>query len=505
MSCDMWFGTQEFSTWVPTPLSGADVSPQAWSASGVLLNGGAFARHSFNKHKEFNFSWRTTSSRETAQLMHSFYDGSFGRGKLYFHDPLTYTTNVLPARWADPSITCDYEGPSLIPGVIPSRMAVGANVNLRTPVTAAAYNLNGVTPVTGATTTVGYVNRAINPRMTTATGIGVGPGGGTASYTVNEPLPAAGFPVETAVKYTWSAPSTSVSGGIGLITPVVAGEMIYPSAYVMPTREQSMRMQLQFRTGSTNTGSVIYGPVIHAPAFQATRIHAGPVEVPAGVDGVTIRCWAGGDAPGAGPWQVGDSLYVSAYSTAPGDFFDGATGSVVVAGDAFQTRWVGSATSSASEAYRVTGATTTPVLNDSNSLFIPIPDGMQLNLGAWYTATGSAGIFLSGVTATGVNSNLLQVYPLSSGLFNTTVTKQPGEVGVRLWLGKTTSANASLTVNAIHARLSKTGETPGGENFWVGGQGHSGSRFAQPPTYINNTGRDGGQVEFAATFVESVI
>lgn len=139
MSCDMWFGTQDYATWVPTPLRGADVSAKGWGANGTFLNGGAFAFNSYNTHKEFDFSWRSTSSRSQAQTMMSFYSGTFGRGKLYFLDPLTMRTNVLPARWADPSITCDFEGESLVPGLDPLRVSRTGTERLQLPVNAAQY------------------------------------------------------------------------------------------------------------------------------------------------------------------------------------------------------------------------------------------------------------------------------------------------------------------------------------------------------------------------------
>ena len=139
MTCNMWFGTQDYALWIQTPQRGADVSANAWGESGAYLNGGAFAFNSFNSHKTYNFSWRTTSSRSEAQTMMSFFSGSFGRGKLYFLDPLTMETNVLPARWADPSITCDFEGESLVPGLDPVRVSQTGTTRLQLPVTAAQY------------------------------------------------------------------------------------------------------------------------------------------------------------------------------------------------------------------------------------------------------------------------------------------------------------------------------------------------------------------------------
>lgn len=145
MSCDMWFGTQDYATWIQTPQRGADVSARGWGESGSFLNGGAFAFNSYNTHKEFDFSWRTTSNRKEAQTLMSFYSGTFGRGKLYFLDPLTMKTNVLPARWADPSITCDFEGESLVPGIDPLRVSQTDTDRLQLPVTAAQYRFNSHT------------------------------------------------------------------------------------------------------------------------------------------------------------------------------------------------------------------------------------------------------------------------------------------------------------------------------------------------------------------------
>lgn len=294
----MWFGTKDYSRFITTPQTGADVSPQAWSANGTLLNGQGYAMGSFGSHKEYTFSWGRSAARENAQLMKSFFDGSFGRGKMYFQDPLTYTTNVLPARWADPSNTANFEGSQLVPGVNPTTVpSSGFEVN-QLPVRSAVFNLNSV---------------------------------------------------------------------------------------------------------SAN-----------------------------------------------------------------------------------------------------------PTLTDDNALFIPIPDGMQLNLGAFYSTTlGTAGVKVTTATAGGApTATTTTLTPLASNATSFTpdvITKAPGVIGVYLWIGKSVAANATVTVTAIHARLSPVGKSPAGPRAWVGGQGNAGVRFAGPPTYINHTGVNGGQIEYAATFIESVL
>lgn len=294
IDCPMWFGTMEYSQEIEPPLSGADSSPDGWTDDGVFLGGDGYAVNSFNTHKVYVYSWAGSSSREMAQLMQSYRSGTYGRGKIYFVEPTIYDTNVLPAKWADPSITLDYEGPSLVPGV------VGTPVN-------------------------------------------------TSSFSVNR------LPVKS-----------------------------------------------------------VYYDLSNEPAVIT--------------------------------------------------------------------------------------------LNDSNSVFIPIPDGMQLNLGAFYSSTTTnVGVFAITVTGSDSQIGFTRLTPKSTtdpNLFGNVITKVPGAAGVRLFIGKFLAGGGTVTVSAIHARLSPVGVIPEGPAYWIGGQGHGGCRFVGTPTYITNNGVDGGQIEFAATFRE---
>ena len=289
---NLWFGTLNRFSWVPTPNRGADVSPVGWQAGGELLSGGAWQLGSFNSAKNYQFEWPTSSSREAAQLIKSYADGTYGRGLIYFVDPLIYDVNVLPAMWADPSMGIGSEAQTLVPGVNPSGTPTSGFPEFDLPVTSAVYNL----------------------------------------------------------------------------TPF--------------------------------------------------------------------------------------------------------------------------------------GVASVEQLDDSNSVFIPIPDGFQLNLGAFYSATGSAGVFTSPVSVGGGAVGFDPVPESTGDLLSTILTAQPGEIGVRLWVGKTSSGSAFLTLSALHARLSPIGSAPGGPQRWLGGQGHSGCRFSAFPTYVNYSGTNGGQVQYAASFRE---
>lgn len=136
----------------------------------------------------------------------------------------------------------------------------------------------------------------------------------------------------------------------------------------------------------------------------------------------------------------------------------------------------------------------------SDSVFIPIPEGYTLYLGAVYTSTGDGGIFASPVTSgtTGSETLLTEVDPSDTNIVPDSFS---GVDGVRLWIGKT-GATGSVTVSAITGRLFKTGKTPRVSGPWSLGMGHSGCRFVGEPTYVANTGVNGGQASVAWTMRE---
>lgn len=142
--CGLWFGTVERMQWVRTPNAGADMSPTSWGAGGTFLDGGGYQRNAWSSHREYTFEWPDSSSREAAALMQAYRNGTYGRGLIYFIDPLIYDWNILPARWADPSMAIGDEGAPLVRGVYPEGVVTSnASVN-QLPVRSAYYNLNDV-------------------------------------------------------------------------------------------------------------------------------------------------------------------------------------------------------------------------------------------------------------------------------------------------------------------------------------------------------------------------
>lgn len=145
-TCSLWFGTEEWMQWVATPLSGASFNPDGWNASGSFLNGGAYAIHSWGSAMRYDFEWRKSSTREEAALMHSYRNGTYGRGLIYFIDPLIYDQNILPKRWADPSMVYDDEGMSHLYEIEPTRVTNSAFKTNKLPAYGVRYDLAKVPP-----------------------------------------------------------------------------------------------------------------------------------------------------------------------------------------------------------------------------------------------------------------------------------------------------------------------------------------------------------------------
>lgn len=125
----MWFGTEARMSWVETPQTGAEVGSIGMGAEGVLLNGGGFARNSWASHKRYEFSWGDSADLRLASKIQGYASGTFGRGLIYFHDPMYYETNLLPKFWADPSMAVGFEAPSIVRNVDPTGSPLAANAN----------------------------------------------------------------------------------------------------------------------------------------------------------------------------------------------------------------------------------------------------------------------------------------------------------------------------------------------------------------------------------------
>lgn len=287
MSDCMWFGTEERMGWIPAPNSGADMNSEAWSVGGTLMSGGGYQSHSWGSHKTYTFEWSNASSVEASLLMKSYRDGSYGRGLLYFIDPLLYTQNILPARLADPSMAIGDESASLVYDADPTRIANSGNSINNLPIDGARYDLAGV---------------------------------------------------------------------------------------------------------------------------------------PAG-------------------HRAGESV------------------------------------------------------------FVPIPEGYTLHLTAYYSATGTGGIYASPQPQKGVLSAAVKLTANASSATSPASNSFSGVSGVRVWIGRTSTTASTVSAYGLVGRLAKTG-SPAPKGKWVGGGGHSGVRFSTSPTHVAYNSVNGGQVGYAASFRE---
>jgi len=140
------------------------------------------------------------------------------------------------------------------------------------------------------------------------------------------------------------------------------------------------------------------------------------------------------------------------------------------------------------------------------AVFVPIPTGYILSVGAFYSNTGTAGVFYRTQSTSGGLGEATKIDPLdndSSVVVDTDISG-PDINGVWIYVGKSSTTASTITLSGMVARLriATASQSTISSGPWVGGQGHSGCRFIGKPTYVENTGVNDGQVGFAASFRE---
>lgn len=135
----MWFGTRSNMQWVNCPAVNIDASKQAWNAQTNYLNGGAYVRASVNAHKEYSLAWNLTSRAEVRKIT-DYADGLYGQEPVYWADPFTMDTNMMPQGWASPFISA--QDGIILDGttVRPALVSTNPN-NLGYPTKSAQYTL----------------------------------------------------------------------------------------------------------------------------------------------------------------------------------------------------------------------------------------------------------------------------------------------------------------------------------------------------------------------------
>lgn len=152
--------------------------------------------------------------------------------------------------------------------------------------------------------------------------------------------------------------------------------------------------------------------------------------------------------------------------------------------------------------YNLSGVPARTTADKTSSLFVPIPDGYTLHLGAFYSATGAGGVFVTPVNPNGTDGTTVPLTPISNSSPSVVADSFTGLRGVRLWVGRSASIPSTVSIAAMIGRLVENGRPAPFQGPWMGGMGHSGCRFLGTPSYVTNSPIDGGRVGFAASFVE---
>lgn len=489
-----WFGTEERMSWFSTPLQGADSSPSGWGADGTLLNGGGWGLHSWGSHKRYAYEWPASSSRETAQRMKSYRDGTFGRGLLYFLEPTIFTTNVLPAHWADPSMSLDNEAPSLVYGIEPVAVQTSGGANLGLPVTSAQYELSGIDPKsvptpdssvfipipTGHTLFLGAFYSSTGAGGVFATPVNNNGTLGTAVKLTEKPnsdtdVVTDSFSGDLRGVRLWVGRNSDLQNSSVTIA-AMAGRIIESSSlpvygpWVEQERNYTSKPILDSSWGSTweatvtnSTATPVSGGLqinqVGVPTGtwllkvrNSTPIPTTPGQVWSASFEVTNNGLTSITPSAALRWSTGGQTPLAPVEIPPGE-----TRTVKVEGAIApaSTTWV------------------VPLLH-TNSLW---PDGSMALVHN----------FPMTVNAPTVGD------PLDMNVPDTDVLR-------RRWVGAVNSSDSVLESRTRTGSTAKQDKLFAGP--WIGGQGHSGCRFLGTPSYVTNSPIEGGRIGFAASFVE---
>lgn len=160
--------------------------------------------------------------------------------------------------------------------------------------------------------------------------------------------------------------------------------------------------------------------------------------------------------------------------------------------------------------YDLSSVTPRTAPTPDSSVFIPIPTNHTLILGAFYSATGTAGVFATPINDNGTLGATVRLTEKDNSESTVVTDEFSGNIrGVRIWIGRGDSTESTITLTAMIGRLIETSDMGNPAKValisagpWIGGQGHSGCRFLGTPSYVNNGPVEGGRVGFAASFVE---
>lgn len=142
-------------------------------------------------------------------------------------------------------------------------------------------------------------------------------------------------------------------------------------------------------------------------------------------------------------------------------------------------------------------------LDQGSAVFLPVPQGHEIALGAIYSSTGSGGVYIRRVALNGTVGARELLTPLTPTTADLVVDVVDSVRGVWVEIGRGSSDPETITLTAMTARIMEAGKPAPTSARWIGGQGHSGCRFLGTPSYVYNSPIEGGRVGFAASFIET--
>lgn len=104
---NVWFGTQEYMTWVPAPAVNVSYKNNKFRQSGTYLDGGAYSFESNVGARSVELTWPPMPEKEL-DILRAFFDGVYGPGPFYYADPFA-ENNILPPWLSQPALQGGYD------------------------------------------------------------------------------------------------------------------------------------------------------------------------------------------------------------------------------------------------------------------------------------------------------------------------------------------------------------------------------------------------------------
>jgi hypothetical protein len=113
----VYFGNDQYQTWIKAPSTGLAVSNKNWMAETQLLTGRTHVDRSQASHKRFTMNWLGSMNDEenTLNIVKDFADGMYGPGPFFWNDPYATKSNLLSSAWAAPFISIDSDWDGICP------------------------------------------------------------------------------------------------------------------------------------------------------------------------------------------------------------------------------------------------------------------------------------------------------------------------------------------------------------------------------------------------------